>query len=252
VLTVITGPPCSGKSTEARRRHKPGGILIDYDALAQALGSPKPHDHPDPVRWVTIAARRAAIAAAIRQHHQGAHVVIVQTRISREDMDRYLQACAELVTLTVDTETLHDRATAERPERWHQLIDAWTPEPLPTGRPRAKTQDPWDDPRYRRGRQGRPWRRARAQVLARSRLCWICGHDASDSVDHVTPLSAGGAPLDPDNLRPAHHQPCPTCGRRCNQARGAAMGRGDTERELPSVTRQGKGRAPQGIKAARW
>lgn len=59
---------------------------------------------------------------------------------------------------------------------------------------------------------GRPWRRARAAVLARSTLCWLCGHGGADSVDHVIPRSRGGSLLDPSNLRPAHL--------RCNIQRG--------------------------------
>lgn len=71
------------------------------------------------------------------------------------------------------------------------------------------------------GREGRPWRRLRLQLLAASDLCRICGHPGSQSVDHLVPLSRGGSPLDPANLRPAHGvQGCPTCGRKCNSARG--------------------------------
>lgn len=80
------------------------------------------------------------------------------------------------------------------------------------------------DPKMRKGRRGRPWRRMRAAVLdprlGGSRICWLCGHDGADSVDHVVALAFGGAPLDRANLRPAHCQPCPTCGVRCNTARG--------------------------------
>jgi 5-methylcytosine-specific restriction endonuclease McrA len=73
----------------------------------------------------------------------------------------------------------------------------------------------------RRLRKGRPRRRARAKVLADSTICWLCGHDGATTVDEVVPLSYGGSALDPDNLRPAHGvQGCPTCGRKCNQARG--------------------------------
>ncbi|WP_433445665.1 HNH endonuclease [Nonomuraea sp. CA-141351] len=75
-----------------------------------------------------------------------------------------------------------------------------------------------------KGRSGRPWRRVRAQVLAASRICWLCGHDGADTVDHVIPLSLGGDPLDLANLRAAHGvRGCPTCGRKCNSARGNRM-----------------------------
>ena len=62
--------------------------------------------------------------------------------------------------------------------------------------------------------------RNRATVLAASRICWICGHDGADQADDVIPKSRGGSST-LANLRPAHGtQPCPTCGVRCNQARG--------------------------------
>lgn len=51
-------------------------------------------------------------------------------------------------------------------------------------------------------------------------VCHLCGHDGADSADHVTPRSLGGSD-NIGNLRPAHHRRCPTCGIRCNTARGA-------------------------------
>jgi 5-methylcytosine-specific restriction endonuclease McrA len=44
------------------------------------------------------------------------------------------------------------------------------------------------------------------------RVCWLCGQQGANSVDHVTPLQHGGAPYDLANMRPAHLH--------CNQARG--------------------------------
>jgi 5-methylcytosine-specific restriction endonuclease McrA len=69
---------------------------------------------------------------------------------------------------------------------------------------------------------GRPWRRLRSAVLATSDVCGLCGHHGALQVDLIVPLSRGGDPLDPANLRPAHGTtcPCPQCGRACNQSRG--------------------------------
>ena len=81
------------------------------------------------------------------------------------------------------------------------------------------------------GRNGRPWRRVRAQILATSTICWLCGHDGSDSADHLIPravcIAAGRRDLleDGSNLAPAHHRPCPTCGLRCNRMRGMCTSR---------------------------
>lgn len=77
------------------------------------------------------------------------------------------------------------------------------------------------------GRNTRAYQAARAAVLAASTVCWLCGHDGAGSVDHEPPLKELRARgLDPDNpryLRPAHGalSRCPTCGRCCNEAKGA-------------------------------
>jgi hypothetical protein len=242
VLTVVTGPPCSGKSTYAWSRAQPGDIVVDFDRIAQALGSGSPHDHPDAVRWVAIAARRAAVNSAIIQHEKGATVWLVHSRIPAKDMERYLRAGAEVVTLDVDPAELHARAARERPERWHTLIDEWKAAADP--RPKRPPNPLESDPLYRRGRRGRPYRRWRQAILDRSTICWVCGHPGADSADHIEPLAdivaRGGDPLDPGNGAPAHHSPCATCGRRCNPARGRASGRGVTDGDgMPGAGTQG-------------
>lgn len=64
-------------------------------------------------------------------------------------------------------------------------------------------------------------RRARADVLAESDVCIICGHRGADSVDHIIPVQLRPDLIaDRDNLGPAHHEPCPTCARRCNNEKG--------------------------------
>lgn len=72
---------------------------------------------------------------------------------------------------------------------------------------------------HRSDRTGRPARRARAHVLAESRTCIVCGHGDADSTDHIVPLARGGD-TSVDNQGPCHHEPCPTCGRRCNREKG--------------------------------
>ena len=84
------------------------------------------------------------------------------------------------------------------------------------------------------GRSGGTWRKARAQVLRASTTCWLCGHDGADSADHLIPravcLATGQEGLlnAVSNLAPAHHQPCPTCGQRCNRKRGTGTPKRET------------------------
>ena len=77
---------------------------------------------------------------------------------------------------------------------------------------------------YHKRMTGSARQRRNRAILALSDVCHICGHPGSDAVDHVYPLSKGGSDDDPDNLKPAHHDvPCPTCGERCNRAKGARI-----------------------------
>ena len=63
------------------------------------------------------------------------------------------------------------------------------------------------------GRAGRPWRRIRAEILAASDTCWLCGLPGADTVDHRLPLSIyPELAHDRSNLAPAHKQ--------CNSRKG--------------------------------
>ena len=58
---------------------------------------------------------------------------------------------------------------------------------------------------------GRPWQRVRRQVLERDGYRCQIGYQGctvqATQVDHIRPMSAGGAKYDPSNLRAA----CRTC-----------------------------------------
>lgn len=65
------------------------------------------------------------------------------------------------------------------------------------------------------------WRKVKAIARARTNICALCGYllnydlpprtPYSVEYDHIQPLALGGAPLDPNNVRPVH--------RRCHQRR---------------------------------
>lgn len=77
------------------------------------------------------------------------------------------------------------------------------------------------------GRKGRRYRRARANVLAASDICHLCGHGGSGDVDHDPPrvelLALGLDPDDEQYMRPAHgsFSRCRVCDKACNQVKGA-------------------------------
>lgn len=47
---LITGPPCSGKTTLARDRAQPGDLVLDFDDVCVELGSPHQWGHTPEVR----------------------------------------------------------------------------------------------------------------------------------------------------------------------------------------------------------
>jgi hypothetical protein len=67
MITVVTGPPCGGKSTYIKENAKDGDIVIDMDEIARSLvkGDVSNHDYSDEVRSVARAARKGAVKQAV-------------------------------------------------------------------------------------------------------------------------------------------------------------------------------------------
>lgn|SRR5512143_17069 len=127
MLTIVTGPPCAGKTNYVREHRQPGDIVIDFDVLAVALGSSQSHSHPPHVRRVALVARVAAIEEAVRLHHEAdAHVWIVQTWLPDRLRRHYENRGAQVVVLAGHPDEMHRRAdAANRPHGWHKLINDW-------------------------------------------------------------------------------------------------------------------------------
>lgn len=63
MLHVVTGAPCSGKTTFVNEHKREGDIVIDLDALGMALGAPERYRRSDAIQKAALAARKAAIDA---------------------------------------------------------------------------------------------------------------------------------------------------------------------------------------------
>jgi hypothetical protein len=118
MLTIVTGPPCAGKTTWVRQHAKPGDIIVDFDLIAQAVGSPVTHGHDRPLWKVAIEARQAAITAAVGQARQGATAWVIDSRPTEPARQAYL------------------KAGAGRPDSWHRRIDEFLAGPDPPPRRR--------------------------------------------------------------------------------------------------------------------
>jgi hypothetical protein len=123
-LTVVIGPPASGKSTWVLERAKPGDIVIDFDRLAVALTGEggDPHDHPAAVTAVARAARSAAIDAALKT---SAHVYLIHSSPGQQRMAEYRAMGAEVVTIDPGRDVVRQRCKGQRPQRMYAVIDEW-------------------------------------------------------------------------------------------------------------------------------
>ena len=123
MLTVVVGPPCAGKSTYIRRMARAGDVLIDYDALARALGSDRAHEAPPNVADAAYFARSAAVARCIEK---GWPAWVIHSRPSESQLDAYRDAGARLARCERDG---RPPGTAERIRDWYarppQLAADW-------------------------------------------------------------------------------------------------------------------------------
>lgn len=124
MITIVTGPPAAGKSTLVAASAAPGDVVIDFDAIAVAVGSPTPHAAKGAVREVAHEMRRAAISRVLSGID--APSWIIHSWPSSEQLEAYSSAGALFVEVDPGVEEVLSRAAAEnRPDETAAAILAW-------------------------------------------------------------------------------------------------------------------------------
>jgi len=122
MIHIVSGPPCSGKSTYVREHKKPGDVVIDYGLLAEAIGD----DHWDVKHHHVVQDMRRTAIDRILADSDEMDAWIIDTAPTSASRSRYAEASADMVLLDVPRVECERRALAdERPQQTMDAIDAY-------------------------------------------------------------------------------------------------------------------------------
>lgn len=128
-VTVVCGPPGSGKTTYVRERAEHGDLIVDLDAIYAALSGLDPYDKPDALLPFVLTARDAIIAR-LAQHSDVRHAWLITSGADATQRDQFAhQLGASVVVLDVDAAECLRRIEAD-PDRqgkrpWARLVREW-------------------------------------------------------------------------------------------------------------------------------
>lgn len=125
-LTVLIGPPCSGKTTWVLEHAGAHDIVIDYDRIAVALAGTGAHTHKHPkvLKEVTMVARRAAIREALK-HAAVVNVYLIHTHPAPHDMAAYRRDGATLIVLDPGRDVVTQRCRTMRTTGHLAAVKRW-------------------------------------------------------------------------------------------------------------------------------
>lgn len=123
MIRVVTGPPCAGKSTYVQENRKDKDVVVDYDLIAQALGSTEPYGSMGAIRTCALSARDRVTDLCIERDFDS---WVIRTELGQDDKELFRLAGAEFIEVDPGEDVCIARAEEEgRPDDCIEAIRAW-------------------------------------------------------------------------------------------------------------------------------
>lgn len=125
-VTLITGAPCSGKTTLARKLAQPGDVILDLDTIARQLGSDRRWRHDPDLIAEAEDCMTHALRRLVRTEHVTAWVIrCLPHPAQRAQLARAIRADAVHVLHPPMAEVLARAKRDGRPKGTAASIRAW-------------------------------------------------------------------------------------------------------------------------------
>jgi len=121
-IILVIGPPGAGKSSYVQEHRDADDLVIDYDLIAEALGSGTTHGHDEAIHASVMAARNAVLNNLRRGESGARRAWIISANPDAESIFPFHE---RTVVDPGRDEVQRRAAAAGRPASWPSLIDEW-------------------------------------------------------------------------------------------------------------------------------
>lgn len=124
-VTVVCGPPGSGKSSYVKERRAKGDLMWDFDEMKTALTGIAGHECGYEVVPFVLAMRSAFYAKAMdRGGLNISRIWIIESRTARSLQPEIEALRAQVISLTASKEECLERVK-ERGPQWTKIVEDW-------------------------------------------------------------------------------------------------------------------------------
>ena len=121
-IVLVVGPPGAGKTTWVNENKGEHDLVVDYDSIAAALGSPVKHGHTDSIHAATMAARNAVLSSLRKGSVNVGRAWIISSNPEAETLFPF----HSVVTVDPAREEVVARVRAgARPQHFLELVHNW-------------------------------------------------------------------------------------------------------------------------------